>query len=338
MKKHILWLLALLWSVTAVGETITVARALEICGGLASGVSTTESYTIEGYVNKIASNDFNSTYNNMRFWIADTKGSASTNANGALLVYRGRPDVELQVGDKVSVTSTLINYNGTTYETNTTNCPVTLLYRPTVLTERDTTYGSLRICAQNLENYYINSNTGRGNFTQAEINAKTSKIVNMMLTINADIYAFCEVEAKPEVLTYLANAANSAYGANVFVAVSDGIDVDWDATYNNNIKSGFIYRSDRVAPVGSNNAIYSANYYCNTMRYQAFQQLSNGEKLVVSMNHFKAKDSSSDQGESTRLTNANRLVNTLSTVTTDPDILILGDLNCQYGEAPITTS
>ena len=336
MKKHILWLLALLWSVTAVGETITVARALEICGGLASGVSTTESYTIEGYVNKIASNDFNSTYNNMRFWIADTKGSASTNANGALLVYRGRPDVELQVGDKVSVTSTLINYNGTTYETNTTNCPVTLLYRPTVLTERDTTYGSLRICAQNLENYYINSNTGRGNFTQAEINAKTSKIVNMMLTINADIYAFCEVEAKPEVLTYLANAANSAYGANVFVAVSDGIDVDWDATLNNNIKSGFIYRSDRVAPVGSNNAIYSANYYCNTMRYQAFQQLSNGEKLVVSMNHFKAKDSSSDQGESTRLTNANRLVNTLSTVTTDPDILILGDLNCQYGEAPIT--
>lgn len=336
MKKNILWLLALIWSVTAVGETITVARALEICGGLASGASTTESYTIEGYVNMIASNDFNSTYNNMRFWIADTKGSASTNANGALLVYRGRPDVELQVGDKVSVTSTLINYKGTTYETNTTNCPVTLLYRPTVLTERDTTYGSLRVCAQNLENYYIHPNTGRGNYTEAEITEKTQKIVNMMLTVDADIYAFCEVEAKPEVLSQLASAANASVNGNPYVAVSDGIDVDWDATYNNNIKSGFIYRSDRVAPVGSNNAIYSANYYCNTMRYQAFQQLSNGEKLVVSMNHFKAKDSSSDQGESTRLTNANRLVNTLSTVTTDPDILILGDLNCQYGEAPIT--
>ena len=54
------------------------------------------------------------------------------------------------------------------------------------------------------------------------------------------------------------------------------------------------------------------------------------------MNHFKAKDSSEDQGESIRMGNAYSLMNTLSSVTTDPDILILGDLNCEYGEAPIT--
>ena len=335
MKKHLLWLLALIWSATALGETITVARALEICGGLASGASTTESYTIEGYVNQITNNSFSTTYNNMTFWIADTRGSLSSNASGAFYVYRGRPDVELQVGDKISVTSVLKNYNGT-YETGTTNCPVTLLYRQTVLTERDTTFGSLRICAQNLENFYVNPNSGRGNYSQDEINAKISKIVNMMLTVNADIYAFCEVEAKPAALQQLATAANNYAGTGVFVAVTDGIDEDWDEENNNNIKSGFIYRSDRVMPVGSNYAASTAYYYRNTMRYQAFQQLSNGEKLVVSMNHFKAKDSSSDQGESKRLTNASNLINALSSVSTDPDILILGDLNCEYGEAPIT--
>ncbi len=332
MKKHILWLLALLWSVTAVGETITVARALEICGGLAAGASTTQSYTIEGYVNEITNNSFNTTYNNMTFWIADTQGSLSSNAEGALYVYRGRPTVELQKGDRISITDYLKNYNGT-IETANTNAPVTLLERPA---DREITYGSLRVCAQNLENFYLHPNTGRGNYSTDEIAAKTQKIVSMMLTVDADIYAFCEVEAKPEVLDYLVSVANSYVSGNPYVAVSDGIDEDWDATYNNNIKSGFIYRSDRVQPIGNNVAASTANYYRNTMRYQAFSQLSNGEKLVVCMNHFKAKDSSEDQGESIRMGNAYSLMNALSYVTTDPDILILGDLNCEYGEAPIT--
>ena len=332
MKKNILWLLALIWSVTAVGETITVARALEIGGTLAVGASTTQSYTIEGYVNKITDNSFSASYNNMTFWIADSPGSLSSNASGALYVYRGRPSVELQKGDRISITDYLKNYNGT-IETATTNAPVTLLERPG---EREITYGSLRVCAQNLENYYIHPNTGRGNYTEAEITEKTQKIVSMMLTVDADIYAFCEVEAKPEVLSQLASAANASVNGNPYVAVSDGIDVDWDATYNNNIKSGFIYRSDRVQPVGNNAAASTANYYRNTMRYQTFSQLSSGEKMVVCMNHFKAKDSSADQGESTRVSNANSLINALSTVSSDPDILILGDLNCTYDEAPIT--
>ena len=195
---------------------------------------------------------------------------------------------------------------------------------------------SLRVCAQNLQNYYIHSNTGRGNYTESQMTAKTNKIVNMMLDIDADIYAFCEVEAKPDVLEHLAATANSYVTGDPYVAVTDYIDEDWDATHNNNIKSGFIYRSDRVQPVGSNYPATYVTYYCNTMRYQAFQLNSNGEKLVLSMNHFKAKDSSDDEGNAKRVTNATNLVNALSYVSTDPDILILGDLNCEYGEEPIS--
>ena len=201
--------------------------------------------------------------------------------------------------------------------------------------------GTLRICAQNLENYYYNySESSRPDYNDAEgFRTKTVKIVNAMLGIDADIYAFCEVEAKPIVLQQLADSMNAHAGvAGRYAAVSDGIDYMWyDGISDNQIKSGFIYRTDKVATVGSNTGAVSYGYYSRTMRIQTFRQLSNNEKLIVSMNHFKAKDSSSDQGEAQRQTNANNLVSAVGNLTADPDILILGDLNCEYGEAPITT-
>ena len=340
MKKHIL-LLAVIIGMTAgaFGETITVARALEIGGALAKDEATTSTYTIVGYVNVIKENKFYDSYNNMTFWIADTKGTASSNSAGALLVYRGRPTQELQAGDKISVEANIKNYKGNTIETDPNNAPVTLIERggqENPGDEQEGKAGSLRVCGQNLQNYYFNLNTGRGNYTQAEFVAKTRKIVNMMVTVDADIYAFCEVEAKPIVLAQLADSANARVSGTPYAAVADGIDVEWSEAYNNNIKSGFIYRKDRVRPVGQNTGGTNGNgYYAHTMRIQAFEQLSSGGRLVVSMNHFKAKDSSADQGETQRQTNATNLVNALKNVVIDKDILVLGDLNCEYGETPI---
>lgn len=199
---------------------------------------------------------------------------------------------------------------------------------------------ALRVCAQNLENYYYNyDQSSRPKYNDAAgFQAKTSKIVNSMLTIDADIYAFCEVEAKPIVLAQLADSMNAHAGvADRYAAVSDNIDYEFNDGYDNHLKSGFIYRTDRVETVGANTNASGAQYYRNTMRIQAFKLLANNEALVLSMNHFKAKDSSEDQGESARMTNASHLVNALGNVSTDPDILVLGDLNCEYGEAPITT-
>lgn len=202
--------------------------------------------------------------------------------------------------------------------------------------------GTLRICAQNLENYYYNyTQSSRPSYSDAAgFRTKTVKIVNAMLTIDADIYAFCEVEAKPIVLQQLADSMNAYAGeAGRYAAVSDNIDYTWyDGISDNQIKSGFIYRTDKVATVGSNTAaVGGKGYYSRTMRIQTFRQLANNEKLIVSMNHFKAKDSSPDQGEAQRQNNANDLMRAVGNLTADPDILILGDLNCEYGEAPITT-
>lgn len=192
------------------------------------------------------------------------------------------------------------------------------------------------VLANNLENYYINPNSGRGDYTQAQIVAKTGKIVEMMLASNADIFAFCEVEAKPAVLQYLVQELNTAAGGNDFAAVTDGIDEDWDERYNNNIKSGFVYRVATVAPYGSDYAATNVTYYKNTMRIQAWTEISSGERFTLSMNHFKAK--TDDASISKRVDNANWLMAGLSNSSKvkDPDILIMGDLNAQMGEQCLT--
>ena len=188
------------------------------------------------------------------------------------------------------------------------------------------------VLANNLENYYINPNTGRGDYTQAEIVAKTQKIVSMMIASNADIFAFCEVEAKPEVLQYLVQELNKAAGSTAYAAVDDGIDVDWDEYYNNNIKAGFVYRIATVEPYGGDYPATNATYYKNTMRIQAWKEKSSGEKFTLSMNHFKAMSDEASQAK--RVENATWLVSGLSkpSKVEDPDILIMGDLNCEMSE------
>ena len=336
MKKFTSVCFVLLFAVSVFAQTITVAEAIAI--GLAqteNNVPTEETYTVEGYVNFIDKNEFNTSYNNMTFWIADTRGTANSSALGALQCYRCRPDRELEVGDKVRVVTQLRKYYSTV-ETYPTNAPATWLE-----SQPEPETGSLRVCAQNLNNYYYNyTQSTRPSYSdEAGFQEKTQKIVNAMLDIDADIYAFCEVEATPIALQHLAEAMSTQAGeAGRYVAVSDGIDYTWyEGISDNQIKSGFIYRTDRVKTYGSNASAVSGNgYYAHTMRLQVFEQKENGERLVISMNHFKAKDSSSDQGASMRETNATNLLNALKKVSVDPDILILGDLNCQYGETPIT--
>lgn len=242
---------------------------------------------------------------------------------------------DITEGDTLSITGIYQLY-GTTHEVTSAH------YISHVHPVVEVPVEMLRVCAQNLENYYYNYDlSSRPDYNDAEgFRAKTQKIVNAMLTIDADIYAFCEVEAKPIVLQQLADSMNRyADVAGRYVAVYDGIDYTWyEGITDNQLKSGFIYRTDKVATVGSNSGAVGGNgYYARTMRIQAFKQLANNEKFIISMNHFKAKDSSSDQGEPMRQINANNLVNAVSNLSADPDILILGDLNCEYGEAPITT-
>ena len=94
---------------------ITCAEALAIC--LATGeTSTTETYTIRGYVTEFKET-YNTQFGNATFWIADEQGGGQV-----VLAYRVKPvnesDQAVNVNDYVEVVGTLVNYKGNTPEVN----------------------------------------------------------------------------------------------------------------------------------------------------------------------------------------------------------------------------
>lgn len=203
----------------------------------------------------------------------------------------------------------------------------------------ETQQGRLKICAQNLHDYYYNYEGMSIDYSDDAGRAeKTNKIVNMMAFVQADIFAFCEVEPKPIVLAQLADSLNARLSTpGLYVALNDGIDYtpSSDADFSL-LKSGFIYRTDRITPVGANISPYGYGQYNYRLRIQTFKEKGTNEKLVISMNHFKAKVG--DSTEDVREENANNLITTLTNTTfADPDILILGDLNCLVSETPLQT-
>lgn len=195
----------------------------------------------------------------------------------------------------------------------------------------------LHIVGQNAANYVSNLESSNSSCaTEAEFEAKTNKIANAFLALQADIVAICEVERNDDILGYIVNAMNTIYGENVYTYITDGLYAHASAGNYQSLKSGYIYRSDKVTPQGSNTSPYrSGAEYKARMRIQAFKENSTNEVFVLSMNHFKAKDSSADAGEGTRMENVSNLIYALGNITTDPDILIMGDLNSYMGEAPI---
>ena len=94
---------------------ITCAEAVAICEATGE-TSTTETYTIRGYVTEIKT-AYSEQYGNISFWMADTPDGGKV-----LQGYRVKPvnaaDVNVAVGDYVEVVGTLVNYYGNTPEVN----------------------------------------------------------------------------------------------------------------------------------------------------------------------------------------------------------------------------
>ena len=92
----------------------------------------------------------------------------------------------------------------------------------------------LVVLANNLQNYYYYyEESSRPDYnTDAGRAEKTRKIVDMMVASGADIFAFCEVEAKPIVLEYLVDAhAREGFFAVALCRVEDvlGLVLDVEA-------------------------------------------------------------------------------------------------------------
>ena len=201
----------------------------------------------------------------------------------------------------------------------------------------------IKVVGQNVQNFFYSLDRGRtqGNSvnksnynTVAGRTTKLNAICSTLSQFQADIYAFNEVECCEEVMTLLAESMSS-YTGKTYLPVSDGLSYNKSEDSDGVIKSGFIYNTATIEPVGNNvsTAIGYSHIYPNTMRMQAFRSKASNEVFSVSMNHFKASTSTDPTYDTEqREGNSIALLKGLDQATADPDILVLGDLNSEMGE------
>ncbi len=207
----------------------------------------------------------------------------------------------------------------------------------------------LVVVGQNVQNFFYsldrnrtkNNGVAKSNYTTVDgRTAKLNAIVNALETFKADIYAFNEIEVKvagsaddEDALKLLAQAMSEKTG-NTYAAVSDEQTYTLDAEPDGVIRSGFIYNTETVETVGANvsTAIGYKNVYPAMLRMQTFKSKASGESFTLSMNHFKASTSTDITADiEKRESNSISLLKGLNQAT-DPDILVLGDLNSETGE------
>lgn len=89
-----------------VDGAITCQEAREMALALSNGSQSAEEYVVVGYVTSL-DGSYSTQYGSQTFWVADTKGGGNV-----FYAYQCYADAPVVVGDKVSLTGRLLNYNG----------------------------------------------------------------------------------------------------------------------------------------------------------------------------------------------------------------------------------
>ncbi|WP_414521180.1 ExeM/NucH family extracellular endonuclease, partial [Umezakia ovalisporum] len=223
--------------------------------------------------------------------------------------------------------------------------------------------GRLKVASFNVLNYFNGDGLGggfptaRGAESLVEFNRQRDKIVAAVLGIDADVLGLIELEndgyGSNSAVQDLVNNLNAVAGAGTYAVNDPG----FAQIGTDEIAVGSIYKPGKVTPVGVAATIpdgFGQGAFDNNNRKplaQTFQENSTGEEFTVVINHFKSKGSSAggpgdaDIGDGQGLSNGTRTraaqdlatwLATNPTGTTDPDYLIMGDINAYPQEDPIT--
>lgn len=216
----------------------------------------------------------------------------------------------------------------------------------------------LRVAVFNLLNYFNGDGRGggfptaRGAATPAELQRQRQKLLSAMRAMDADIIGLVEIE-------------NDGYGQHSAIAeLARELSLVSEQSYRfihpgftqlgeDAITVGLLYRPDAVRPMGAAAVLDQAvdsrfSSYNRPVLAQTFQQISNGEHLVVAVNHLKSKgsacrgdpDKRDGQGRCnrTRTRAAQALADWLAARPTgsgSENQLIIGDLNAYAQEDPV---
>ena len=191
----------------------------------------------------------------------------------------------------------------------------------------------------------------RGANSAAELDRQRAKIVAAMVELDADVLGLMEIENDDGAAADdLVAALNAATAPGQYAAIDTG-SIGTDA-----IKQAFIYQPATVTPVGDYAILDSsvdATFNDDKNRpalIQTFEQVANGARVTIAVNHLKSKGSDCNDLDDpdlndgaancnlTRTTAAAALANYLATDPTnsgDADVLIIGDLNAYAMETPV---
>jgi predicted extracellular nuclease len=202
----------------------------------------------------------------------------------------------------------------------------------------------------------------RGADDAAEFARQWPKTIAAILALNPDVLGLQELAndgyGPGSAIATLVRKLNDATapGQYAFIDVNAATG-QLNALGSDAIKVGLIYQPGRVTPIGRT-AVLNTPVFINAgdgvprnraSLAQAFQQNSNGARLIVNVNHLKSKASPCDlpdQGDgqghcsTVRTIAARQLAVWLATNptgTADPDILLIGDYNAYAQEDPITS-
>ena len=196
--------------------------------------------------------------------------------------------------------------------------------------------GDIRVCGANIQNYFVHQGGyASKNITPQQHALQSLKVASALVKIDADLYALCELEKGPSAPAELAAKMSEVSRKNQynFVRTSE--------TDGDTISVGFIYRTDKIKPVGELRFAYNApNIYAYRFMLQGFEDIRTGEQFVVSLNHPRSKRGNPQISNERRMDNIRAIFNCIDKAYadgayTDPDILWLGDYNCYRCEEPI---
>ncbi len=224
---------------------------------------------------------------------------------------------------------------------------------------------TLKVAGVNVLNYFNGDGLGggypttRGADNANEFVRQRDKTIQVMTKLNADIFGIMEMEndgyGTNSALQDLVNGLNAVAGAGTYAFIDADANIGAaNALGTDLIKVAMIYKPAKVTPIGTTatlNNVAPFNVNTRPTLTQAFQDPVSGEKFIISANHFKSKvcggssGANTDQNDGQSCWNATRVQGTtalLNWLNTNPTgtgvnrILILGDLNANAKEDPIT--
>lgn len=284
-------------------------------------------------------------------------GTAKTYLDPTAYLYGSGTEKTLRAGDTTTGVTGVVTYIASTYMVEPTTTPTFANSHPR--TAPEVSNGSLRVVGANVLNYFNGDGAGsgfptsRGATTLVEFQRQRDHVLAALLALKPDIIGLTEIEndgfASTSAIADLVAGLNAGAPSGTtyaFVNPLGGSTIGTDA-----ITCAFVYNTATVSLVGSA-AVNTDATFNRPPIAQTFRQVTTGEKLTVTVNHFKSKGSSGSSGANAdqndgqsawnllRTQQATLLTTWLATNPTgvgDADVLIIGDLNSYAKEDPIST-